>query len=102
MNNEQRKELIKIIEQVDVWQRIETSIDGVSLFKAPRQDDKVQMYVEINPVHNGKNIRKKGFNLKTPEEYDALKKLIENEKIRELLEVIGEYYNDNKVIKIEL
>ena len=35
MNTEQKKQLIKTVEQTSPWERIPTSVEGVFLVKAP-------------------------------------------------------------------
>ena len=102
MNSEQKKELVKTIEQAEDWVRIFTSEEGVFVVKAPEHNNSVVVFVELNPHIPGKSIKKRGIYLRDVEELEAFKELLSNPKVKDLVEVIGEYYSKKKVAQIEL
>ncbi|MBR0471991.1 MAG: hypothetical protein IJI98_04765 [Methanosphaera sp.] len=102
MNDEQKKNLVRAIEEAAEWQRLDTSIEGVYVVKPPEYNNVQRVFVELKPTIDGQAYKKKGLYLKTTDEIDAYKKLLENPKTRELVEVISEYYGIRKTPKIEI
>lgn len=102
MNTEQKKILVKAVEQTSPWERIPTSIEGVFLVKTPEHNNNQTVFVELNPSIQGQPIKKRGIYLKNLSELEAFCELLSNPKIKELLEVVNEYYSKHSVVKIEL
>ncbi len=102
MNNEQKNILIEAIEQTSPWERIPTTVEGVYLVKTPERNNHTTVFVELNPSINGQPIKKRGVFLKNTDEYNTFNRLIQNQKIKELLEVINQYYGKSHVPKIEI
>ncbi len=102
MNSEQKKILVKTVEQTSPWERIPTTVEGVFIVKTPEHNNNQTVFVELNPSIDGQAMKKRGVYLKSISEYEAFCKLIRNPKIRELLEVVSEYYSKNKVTRIEI
>ncbi|MCI5867179.1 MAG: hypothetical protein SOZ23_02150 [Methanosphaera sp.] len=102
MDQEQKKILVKTVEQTMPWERIPTSVEGVFLVKTPEQKNYQTVFVELNPSVNGQPLKKRGVYLKNLNEYEAFIELIGNPKIAELLKVVSEFYGKNKATKIEI
>lgn len=102
MNDEQKKHLVRTIEEAGEWERITTSVTGLYVVKPPEYNNKQMIFVEIIPSVNGGAIKKKGIYLKSTEELEAYIDLLTNPKTRELLDVITEYYGKRKTPKIEI
>lgn len=102
MNDKQKQNLVRAIEEAQDWEKIETSVDGLFVVKPPEQNNKQTIFVELIPTLNGQTTKKKGLFLKTEEEIDAYKELLDNPKTRELIQVISEYYGIRKTPKIEI
>lgn len=102
MNDAQKKNLVKAIEEAAEWQRIDTSLEGVYVVKPPEYNNIQRIFVELNPNINGQIYKKKGVYIKSVEEIDAYLELFQNPKTRELIEVITEYYGIRKTPKIEI
>ena len=81
MNTEQKKQLIKTVEQTSPWERIPTSVEGVFLVKAPEHKNIQSVFVELNPSLRGQPIKKRGvylkivMNMKLFKNYLIIKKL---------------------------
>lgn len=102
MNDEQKRNLVKIIEESETWQRIPTNVEGVNIVKAPENNNKQNVFVEILPVSDGIVIKRKGIYIKNSEELKAFKNVMMNPKVEELTDIISSYYNIRKVPKIEI
>lgn len=102
MNSEQKKILVKAVEQTSPWERIPTSVEGVFLVKTPEHNNTQTVFVELNPSVQGQPIKKRGVYLKNTREFDAFHELLNNPKIKELLEVVSEYYSRHRVPRIEI
>ncbi|MBQ6220491.1 MAG: hypothetical protein IJJ47_12225 [Methanosphaera sp.] len=102
MNDEQKRNLVKAIEESGEWERIETNVEGVYVVKPPENNYKQIVFVELIPTSNGQIIKKKGLYLKNIEELESFKKMINNPKTKELIEVISEFYGIKKIPKIEI
>ena len=75
MNEEQKKNLIKTIEESDEWQRIDTSIDGLYVVKPPEYNNNQAVFVELRPTINGQAPKRRGLYLKSIDDFEAYKKL---------------------------
>ena len=102
MNDEQIKNLVKVIEESGEWERIPTTITGVNIVKPPENNNQQNVLVEVFPVHQGQIIKRKGVYIKNLEELEAFKEILLNPKVKELTEVISTYYNKKKITKIEI
>ncbi|HIH36205.1 MAG TPA: hypothetical protein HA255_07125 [Methanosphaera sp.] len=102
MNEEQKKYLVRTIEEAGEWERIETSVDGLFVVKPPEYNNRQTVFVEIIPSINGQAIKKKGIYLKSTKELEACLDLLNNPKTKELLDVITEYYGKRESPKIEI
>ena len=102
MNDEQIKNLVKVIEESGEWERIPTTITGVNIVKPPENNHQQNVLVEVFPVHQGQIIKRKGVYIKNLEELEAFKEILLNPKVKELTEVISTYYNKKKITKIEI
>lgn len=102
MNDEMKKQLIKTIESAGEWERIETNIDGLYVVKPPEHNNKQSIYVELVPSYKGQKFKKKGLYLKTVEDLELYKELLDNPKTKELLEILSEFYGIRKTPKIEI
>ncbi len=85
MNTEQKKILVKAVEQNSPWERIPTTVQGVFLVKTPEHNNSQTVFVELNPSVQNQPIKKRGVYLKNPDEYDAFKELFDNPKVKDLL-----------------
>lgn len=102
MNDAQKKNLVRAIEEAGEWQRIDTNIEGVYVVKPPEYNNIQRVFVELNPSINGQVYKKKGVYIKSIEEIEAYMELLGNPKTKELVEVISEYYGIRKAPKIEI
>ena len=102
MNSEQKKILVKAIEQTSPWERIPTSIEGVFVVKTPEHNNIQTIFVELNPSIKGQPIKKRGVYLKNINELEAFQEIINNPKIHELLDTITQYYSRQSVTSIEI
>ena len=101
MNTEQKKQLIKTVEQTSPWERIPTSVEGVFLVKAPEHKNIQSVFVELNPSLRGQPIKKRGVYLKNSNEYEAFQELFNNQKVKEL-DVVSECYGKQRSPRIEI
>lgn len=102
MNTEQKKQLIKTVAQTSPWERIPTSVEGVFLVKAPEHKNIQSVFVELNPSLRGQPIKKRGVYLKNSNEYEAFQELFNNQKVKELLDVVSECYGKQRSPRIEI
>lgn len=65
MDQEQKKILVKTVEQTMPWERIPTSVEGVFLVKTPEQKNYQTVFVELNPSVNGQPLKNVEYILKT-------------------------------------
>ncbi|MDO5851168.1 MAG: hypothetical protein Q4Q23_01620 [Methanobacteriaceae archaeon] len=102
MNQEQKHALVETVENTSPWERISTTEDGIFLIKTPENNGNVTVFVEINPSVKGQPLKKRGVFIKNKEEYEIIKELLSNHKIKELLETINEFYCKQEIPKIEI
>ena len=102
MNDENKKNLVKTIEESGEWERISTSVEGLYVVKPPESNNRQMIYLELVPVSNNQVLKKKGVFIRTIEELDAFREIFENPKTKELLQVINEYYGIKRTPKIEI
>lgn len=94
LNNATKHELIKKVENLDEWERLETSIDGVSITKPPEYNDKQLVYAVVM-------CKKQGIFVKSLEEFQRLKEIFSNPEFEALIKCLDEYY-PNKKNKLKL
>ncbi|WP_455645003.1 hypothetical protein [Methanosphaera sp.] len=102
MNEEQKKRLVKAVEQTEAWERIPTNIEGVFIVKTPEQNNNQTVFVEINPSVRGQPIKRRGLYLKSKDELTSFLEILNNPKVNELLEVINKYYSKHNIPRIEI
>ena len=58
------------LNDVDAWQRVSTSLNGIFLVKTPQKADKETILVEINPKYeSGKLLKRNDCSLKTRQSF---------------------------------
>ena len=74
------------LDDVNAWQRVPTSLNGVYLVKTPQKAGKETILVEINPKYDGgKLLKRRGLFLKNVSELQKFIKVINNEKLYDVL-----------------
>lgn len=101
------KERIKeSLENIQPWQRVPTSINGLFLIKTPEKGNNPTIMVEINPLNDEhKPIKRRGLFLRKPEEIELFLQVMENVSTKELVKAIYELNNGGneepeRVVKI--
>ena len=102
MNNEQKKILIRSVEQSCPWDKIPTSVEGLFIVKTPEVNGHQTVLIELNPSVMGQPLKKRGVYIKNTNEYEAIKEIINNPKVKELIETINECYSKKIIRKIEI
>ena len=102
MNEEQKKNLVRAIEEAEFWEKIPTNVDGLFVVKPPELNNRQLIFVELIPTVDGRPTKKKGLLIKNEEDLESYKELLENPKTKELIQVISEYYGIRKTPKIEI
>ena len=69
---------------------------------APKTDNLYLYFVELNPSLRGQPIKKRGVYLKNSNEYEAFQELFNNQKVKELLDVVSECYGKQRSPRIEI
>jgi hypothetical protein len=68
------------LNDVNAWQRVPTSLNGIYLVKTPQKAGKETILVEINPkLDGGKLLKRRGLFLKNVSELQKFIKVINNE-----------------------
>ena len=90
--------LLNIAENGKDWQRVETSIPGLFLVRAPGTKTRdPSVMIELNPVgDDGKPIKRKGLFVRNMDLLVRFRELITNEKIDPLLEKIDAVFYADK------
>ncbi|MDO5825988.1 MAG: hypothetical protein BZ137_08835 [Methanosphaera sp. rholeuAM130] len=102
MNKQQRQNLVKAVEQAAPWEKISTSLDGVYIVKTPTHNNCQTVFIELNPSLNGQPTKRRGIYLKSSDELNKIRKICENEKLDELMNVITQYYSKKEMPIIEI
>ena len=102
MNKQQRQNLVKAVEVATPWEKIPTSVEGVFIVKTPTHNNCQTVFVELNPSINGQPTKRRGIFLKNIEELKTIRKISENEKLEELIDVINQYYSRKNMPIIEI
>jgi hypothetical protein len=72
------------------WEKLKTSVPGVFIQKLPPyRSSPARLAVEINPVDaSGNPTKRRGLLLRFPDEYDAFKEILTDEKLPRLLDLL--------------
>lgn len=72
------------------WEKLKTSVPGVFIQKLPPyRSSPARLAVEINPVDaSGNPTKRRGLLLRYPDEYEAFKEILTDEKLPRLLEML--------------
>lgn len=94
LNKATKYELIKKVENLEEWERLETSIDGVAITKPPEFNDKQLVYAVVM-------CKKQGIFVKSLAEFQKLREIFLNPEFEALMKCLDEYY-PNKKDKLQL
>ncbi|MFZ0442204.1 MAG: hypothetical protein WAL81_06160 [Methanobacterium sp.] len=101
MDNIQLK-IKEALNDVNAWQRVPTSLNGIYLVKTPQKAGKETILVEINPkLDGGKLLKRRGLFLKNVSELQKFIKLINNEKLYDVLLALENISGEKEDEKIE-
>lgn len=101
MDNIQLK-IKEALNDVNAWQRVPTSLNGIYLVKTPQKAGKETILVEINPkLDGGKLLKRRGLFLKNVSELQKFIKVINNEKLYDVLLALENISGEKEVEKIE-
>ncbi len=89
------------LNDVNAWQRVPTSINGIYLIKTPEKAGKETILVEINPKYEGKLLKRRGLFLKNVSELQKFIKAINNEKLYDVLVALENISGEKEIEKIE-
>lgn len=84
--------LLQFLNNGKDWERKATSIQGVFLLRLPSlKGRKPSICIEVNPVDSsGAPTKKRGVVIRSAAEYEEIKRILENEKIPELMKKVEE------------
>ncbi|MBO7719988.1 MAG: hypothetical protein J6S29_07545 [Methanosphaera sp.] len=102
MNKQQKQNLVKAVEQAAPWEKIRTNLDGVYIVKTPTHNDCQTVFIELNPSLNGQPTKRRGVYLKNIDELNSIRRICENEKLEELINVVNQYYSKKEPPRIEI
>ena len=86
-----KERLEQYAESMKDWERIRTSISGVSIVKLPSKSGEKRLALEVNPVdEEGNPIKRKGLYITNKEQWLAFKEIFDDTKALELIESIDE------------
>lgn len=73
------------------WERKRTTVPGIFVLKLPTyRGSPPRLAVEVNPVdEEGKPTKRRGLVLRSPDEFETFRRLVNEEKLGELLGVVG-------------
>ena len=90
------------LNDVDAWQRVPTSLNGIFLLKTPQKAGKETILVEINPKYeSGKLLKRKGLFLKNTSELQKFINAMNNEKLYNILLALENISGEKEEEKIE-
>lgn len=72
------------------WEKLRTSVPGVFIQKLPPyRSSPSRLAVEINPVDaSGNPTKRRGLLIRFPDEYEAFKEILNDEKLPKLLDML--------------
>ena len=84
------EKIVEALENVEPWQRVPTSIDGVFLIKTPEKGGNKTIMAEINPLNERRMpMKRRGLFLRQSVELEKFLEVLENES---MLEIFKELY----------
>ena len=90
------------LNDVDAWQRVPTSLNGIFLVKTPQKAGKETILIEINPKYeSGKLLKRKGLFLKNTSELQKFINAMNNEKLYNILLALENISGEKEEEKIE-
>ena len=73
------------------WDKMKTSVDGVSIVKLPTKGDDLNFGLELIPVkEDGTPLKRKGVFITSMEQWESFKSLLNNEKAHDLIKNIDD------------
>ena len=86
-----KETLEHFLEEGKDWERKATSIRGVSILRMPRTTNRPPtLAMEINPVdERGTPMKRKGIMIRSRKELEALREVLGNPKVADLMGAIG-------------
>jgi len=83
--------LLKFSEELEDWEKIRTSIPGVSIVKLPTRGSAVRLALEVVPTdEEGNPLKRKGIYITSIQQWNSLKEIFSNPKGLELINSIEE------------
>ena len=96
MESQIEEKIVEALENVEPWQRVPTSIDGVFLIKTPEKRGNKTIMAEINPLNEHKMpMKRRGLFLRQSVELEKFLEVLENESMGELLKALDAMSNKN-------
>jgi len=90
------------LENIKPWQRVPTNVSGVFLVKTPSSGKQETVMIEINPIDaQGNPIKRRGIFLKKSSELEGFVEVMQNNKVKDLLNVLEKIAGVNSTKKIE-
>ena len=91
------EKLSEFLETGKDWGKLKTTVPGVFVMKMPGNKSRpASLSVEINPVDaGGSPTKRRGLILRSLNEYEEFKAILENEKVENLLEMLEEVNPDS-------
>jgi len=86
-----KERLLKFSEELDDWEKIKTSIPGVSIVKLPSKGGGVRLALEVVPTdEEGMPLKRKGIYITSIDQWKSLQEIFTNPKGLELITNIEE------------
>jgi len=102
MVKELENRIREALKDVKPWQRVPTTINGIYLLKTPADVTKGMIMVEINPLNDrGTPMKSKGLFLKNTIEFEGFKDIFENNKVKDLLNIIEKLDGKEKTKEVQ-
>ena len=91
------EKLSEFLETGKDWGKLKTTVPGVFVMKMPGNKSRpASLSVEINPVDaGGSPTKRRGLIIRSLDEYEEFKAILENEKVENLLEMLEEVNPDS-------
>jgi hypothetical protein len=89
MENQLEKKIIEAVKNVEPWQRVPTSLEGVFLVQTPAKGSNGTIMLEINPLNErGTPMKRRGIFLRKSVELERFLEVMGNEKLKEVLKAL--------------
>jgi hypothetical protein len=74
------------------WERMQTTVAGIGILRMPASGSRLQrLAVEVNPVTpRGTRMKRRGLVIRTPEELEAFRILLDSPRLERLMEDLAE------------